>query len=285
MSKNDEGSSAAVSAAEAPAEAPSARAKALREEILGSALNLDEVAYVLGLDRTTVAKYLRENVIVGFQIGREWLVPEDELRAYVKRMIAQRRELPRGEEGIADVPVRSELRSLFGRMRRDLLVPRKQRSGGDRFDRFTQRARRVLVLAQEEAVRLSHDRIGTEHLLLGLIIEGEGVGARALANLGVDLDAARDAVEAVVGRGERPVAGEIPLTPRAKKVLELGVEEANRLRHDYIGTEHLLLGLVREGEGIGANVLINLGVSLDAARAEVKRVLTRATGHDEPGPS
>src|SRR5262245_434015 len=189
MSENDECSPAAVSAAEASAEAPSARAKALREEILGSALNLDEVAYVLGLDRTTVAKYLRENVIVGFQIGREWLVPEDELRAYVKRMIGHRRELPRGEEGISDLSVRSEPWSLFGLVRRDLLVARKPRSGADRFDRFTERARRVLVLAQEEAVRLSHDRIGTEHLLLGLIKESDGVGARALTNLGVDLNA------------------------------------------------------------------------------------------------
>src|SRR5439155_6534245 len=179
----EDGDALAVPGGDLATEAPSARAKALREEILGSALNLDEVAYVLGLDRTTVAKYLRENVIVGFQIGREWLVSEEALRAYVKGLIDQRRNQPNGEEELPEMAVHSEPWSLFGRMRRDILVARKRRAGTDRFDRFTDRARQVLVRAQDEAKRLNHDRIGTEHLLLGLIKEGEGVGARVLGNL------------------------------------------------------------------------------------------------------
>src|SRR6478752_7419703 len=115
----------------------------------------------------------------------------------------------------------------------------------DRFEKFTERARKVLTLAQEEAQRFNHNYIGTEHLLLGLVREGDGVAAKVLNNLGVELSKVRSAVEFIIGRGEKSVAGEIGLTPRAKKVIELAVEEARRLNHSYIGTEHLLLGLVR----------------------------------------
>src|SRR6266480_2736566 len=118
----------------------------------------------------------------------------------------------------------------------------------DRFDKFTERARKVLSLAQEEAQRFQHTYIGTEHLLLGIVRENEVVTAKVLSNLGVDLNKVRNAVEASIGRGDRIVLGEIGLTPRAKKVIELAVDEARRLNHHYIGTEHLLLGLVREGE-------------------------------------
>ena len=143
----------------------------------------------------------------------------------------------------------------------------------DRFDKFTQRARNVLTLAQEEARRLRHNYMGTEHLLLGLIREGEGVGAKVLSNLGVDLQRARRAVETIIGVGEHNVRGELGLTPRAKKVIELAVEEARRLGHHYMGTEHLLLGLIREGHGIAAGALESMGVSLEDAREEVDRVL------------
>ena len=146
----------------------------------------------------------------------------------------------------------------------------------ERFDKFTERARRVLTLAQEESLRFNHNYIGTEHLLLGLVRESEGVAAKVLANLGVDLKKVRSAVEFTIGRGDRPVAGEIGLTPRAKKVIELAVDEARRLSHHYIGTEHLLLGLLREGKGIAADVLGSLGVGLDDARREVVRVLSQA---------
>ncbi len=153
-----------------------------------------------------------------------------------------------------------------------------RRSGRDidRFDKFTERSRKVLSLAQEEAQRLKHNYIGTEHLLLGLVREGEGVAAKVLSNLGVDLKEARDTVEAIIGRGHRVIRGEIGLTPRAKKVIELAVDEARRLNHHYIGTEHLLLGLVREGEGIAAGALESLGVDLKKVRAETMRILGKS---------
>jgi len=146
----------------------------------------------------------------------------------------------------------------------------------DRFDKFTERARRVLTLAQEEAQRFNHNYIGTEHLLLGLVREGDGVAAKVLANLGVELNKVRSAVEFIIGRGDRAVIGEIGLTPRAKKVIELAVDEARRLNHHYIGTEHMLLGLVREGEGIAAGVLESLGVNLERVRAETTRILSQS---------
>ncbi len=145
----------------------------------------------------------------------------------------------------------------------------------DRFDKFTERARKALSLAQEEAQRLQHNYIGTEHLLLGLIREGDGVAAKVLGSLGVELDKARSSVESIIGRGDRVVLGEIGLTPRAKKVIELAVDEARRLHHHYLGTEHLLLGLVREGQGIAAGVLDNLGVSLEKVRTQTMIVLNR----------
>ncbi|MCL5266342.1 MAG: ATP-dependent Clp protease ATP-binding subunit [Chloroflexi bacterium] len=151
----------------------------------------------------------------------------------------------------------------------------------DRFDKFTERARKVLTLAQEEAQRFNHNYIGTEHLLLGLVREGDGVAAKVLANMGVELNKVRSAVEFIIGRGDRVVMGEIGLTPRAKKVIELAVDEARRLNHHYIGTEHLLLGLVREGEGIAAGVLESLGVSLDKVRAQVIHVLSQSSTYNE----
>src|ERR671922_1471552 len=153
----------------------------------------------------------------------------------------------------------------------------------DRFDKFTERARKVLQLAQEEAQRFNHNYIGTEHLLLGLVREGEGVAAKVLGNLGVELNKVRSAVEFIIGRGDRTVAGDIGLTPRAKKVIELSVDEARRLNHHYIGTEHLLLGLVREGEGIAAGVLESLGVSLDKVRSQVIYVLNQSAAYSQEG--
>jgi len=143
----------------------------------------------------------------------------------------------------------------------------------NKFDRFTKRARRVLALAQEEAQRLNHNYIGTEHLLLGLVREESGVAARVLKDLGVEPETLRKAIEEMIGRGERKVLGKIGLTPRTKRVIELAVDEARRLGHHYIGTEHLLLGLAREGEGIAVDVLRSLGVNLDRLRSETARVL------------
>jgi len=151
----------------------------------------------------------------------------------------------------------------------------------DKFDKFTERARKVLTLAQEEAQRFNHNYIGTEHLLLGLVREGDGVAARVLSNMGVQLPKVRSAVEFIIGRGETMIMGEIGLTPRAKKVIELAVDEARRLNHHYIGTEHLLLGLVREGEGIAAGVLESLGVNLEKVRAQVMQVVSQSSSYSQ----
>jgi ATP-dependent Clp protease ATP-binding subunit ClpC len=141
------------------------------------------------------------------------------------------------------------------------------------FERFTDRARRVVVLAQEEARMLNHNYIGTEHILLGLIHEGEGVAAKALESLGISLEAVRSQVEEIIGQGQSAPTGHIPFTPRAKKVLELSLREALQLGHNYIGTEHILLGLIREGEGVAAQVLQKLGADLNRARQKVVEML------------
>jgi ATP-dependent Clp protease ATP-binding subunit ClpA len=151
------------------------------------------------------------------------------------------------------------------------------------FERFTDRARRVIAMAQEEARMLDHDCIGTEHLLLGLIREGEGVAAQALESLGISLQQVRQQVEEIIGRGQRAPSGDVPFTPRAKKVLELSLREARQLDHNYIGTEHILLGLIREGQGVAAQVLVKLGADLNRVRQQVIQVLHGYQGRDEPG--
>jgi ATP-dependent Clp protease ATP-binding subunit ClpC len=152
------------------------------------------------------------------------------------------------------------------------------------FERFTDRSRRIVVLAQEEARRLDHNWIGTEHILLGLIREGEGVAARALESIGVSLDVVRQKVEEIIGRGQQAPSGHIPFTPRAKKVLELSLREALQLGDNYIGTEHILLGLVREGDGVAAQVLVTLGADLNRVREEVIQ-LVPAHPAEDPEPS
>jgi len=146
------------------------------------------------------------------------------------------------------------------------------------FERYTDRARRVVVLAQEEATMLGHNYIGTEHILLGLIHEDEGVAAKALESLGISLQAVRQQVEEVIGQGQQPLSGHFPFTPRANKVLELALREAQQLGHNYIGTEHILLGLIREGEGVAAQILVKLGADLDRVRQQVIQLL-----HSHPG--
>jgi ATP-dependent Clp protease ATP-binding subunit ClpC len=148
------------------------------------------------------------------------------------------------------------------------------------FERFTDRARRVVVLAQEEARMLNHNYIGTEHILLGLIHEGEGVAAKALESLGISLEAVRSQVEEIIGQGQQAPSGHIPFTPRAKKVLELSLREALQLGHNYIGTEHILLGLIREGEGVAAQVLVKLGADLNRVRQQVIQLLSGYQGKE-----
>ena len=148
------------------------------------------------------------------------------------------------------------------------------------FERFTDRARRVVVLAQEEARMLNHNYIGTEHILLGLIHEGEGVAAKALESLGISLDSVREQVQEIIGQGQQAPSGHIPFTPRAKKVLELSLREALQLGHNYIGTEHILLGLIREGEGVAAQVLVKLGADLNRVRQQVLQLLSGYQGKE-----
>jgi ATP-dependent Clp protease ATP-binding subunit ClpC len=154
-----------------------------------------------------------------------------------------------------------------------------------RFEKFSERARRVLTLAQEEAQSLNHSYIGTEHILLGLVREEEGAAAKVLTNLGVSLNKVRASVEFVIGRGEKPSTSETGLTPRARRVIELAIDEARYLGHNYIGTEHLLLGLLREGEGIAAGVLDSFGITLERTRAEIERVLSSGTPKSRPSRS
>ena len=148
------------------------------------------------------------------------------------------------------------------------------------FEKFTDKARRVVVLAQEEAKLLNHNYIGTEHILLGLIHEGEGVAAKALESLGIDLTAVREQVQEIIGQGQQAPSGHIPFTPRAKKVLELSLREALQLGHSYIGTEHLLLGLIREGEGVAAQVLTKLGADTNKVRQQVIQLLSGFQGKE-----
>jgi ATP-dependent Clp protease ATP-binding subunit ClpA len=172
-------------------------------------------------------------------------------------------------------PHRKE-RSMLDRLTRR----RRDRPGDDAsgrfFDRYTDRARRTVTLAQDEARGLGHNYLGTEHLLLGLLAEGQGLAWRVLDHLGVSAAAARGQVEAIIGRGQDTPAGPIPFTPRSKKVLELARKEAKRLCHNYVGTEHLLLGLVREGEGVAAQVLAGLGADRARVVEEITRMLAGA---------
>ena len=148
------------------------------------------------------------------------------------------------------------------------------------FGKFTDRARKVLTYAQDEAQRFDHNYIDTEHILLGLVREGDGTAARVLETMGVELAKVRTAIEFLIGRGDRPVVGEVGLTPQAKRVIELAIDEARRLDHHYLGTEHLLLGLVREGEGIAAGVLESVGVTLERTRTEIASL---GEYEDKPG--
>jgi hypothetical protein len=164
----------------------------------------------------------------------------------------------------------STLRSLIGNLKSGV---ESVMEGA--FNRFSDRARRVVVLAQDEARRLGHDFIGTEHLLLGLLVESEGVGAQALQGAGITLDGVRAGIEEIIGCGQGTPGGHIPFTPRAKKVLELALRESLRLNHNHIGTEHILLGLLREGEGVGVQIIAAAGVQPNQLRDSVLALLDR----------
>ena len=213
-------------------------------------LTTEDVANFLRVDVVTVRRLVLKGELPAYRVGGEYRFIGGEIENYVKRQ------------------------RVYGE---DVIFK-------DKLDRFTERARKVLSFAQEEAQRLQHNFVGTEHLLLALVREGEGVAAKSLKNLGVvDLGQIRSLVEIFVKPGEQSVDGEIGMTRRAKKVIELAVDEARRLHHHYIGTEHLLLGLLREGDGIAAKVLEKLNIDLKQARVEVVQVLTSLDlGKPEP---
>lgn len=227
-------------------------------------LTTEEVAEYFKVDVVTVRRLISRGELTAYRIGSEFRLTRDDLDSYLKmqRVAASGTTGAAGEDPETYVLGQMTLKTF---MAKDL----------NRFDKFTERARKVLTLAHQEAVELKHNYIGTEHLLLGLVREGEGVAAAVLTNLGVELHKVRDAVVAIIGLGKKEVSvvESIGLTPRSKKVIELAVMEAQLLGHHYIGTEHMLLGLIREGEGIAAKVLMDMGVQLERVRGETLQIL------------
>lgn len=235
----------------------------------------DEVAAILKVDVVTIRRLVSRGELPAYRVGNEYRFTETDLEDYLKRQRVPGRE----EAGPHAV---EESAAWWQKM----LFSRGGKGAGDRdrFDRFTAPARRVLTEAQVEAQRFQHNYIGTEHLLLGLLREKEGLAIQVLSNLGVVLNDVRARIESIIGKGERTAPGEVGLTRRARKVIELAVEEAQRIHHNYVGTEHLLLGLVREGEGIAAQVLKDIGVDLTLARAEMAKVLREGPVTPPPVP-
>jgi len=215
----------------------------------------DEVAAFLRVDVVTIRRLVNRGELTAYRVGGEYRFTQADLESYL-----QRQRISGGEEpgnNPAGMPTQ---------------IAHKVFSG-ERFAKFTDQARRVLALAQEEAQRLKHNYVGTEHLLLGLVDQDEGVAAQVLGNLGIKPGQVRSTAKAIIGQGKRFGPGEVGLTARAKKVIELAIDEAHNLGHRYIGTEHLLLGLIRQGDGIAASILSSMGADLDKVRAETIKVL------------
>ncbi|MPZ47819.1 MAG: helix-turn-helix domain-containing protein [Dehalococcoidia bacterium] len=198
----------------------------------------------LGVDKSTIYRYLREGTIPAVQLGRKWLVSEAQVVEFLDTQARMQTEVRR--KGMAP------LRNL---------------------DKFTERTRRALAAAQEEAKALNHNYIGTEHLLLGMLGISDCVAAFSLRNLGMELEATREAVVGIVGRGHAPVSGDLGLTPRAKSVIDSAVDAARRMSLNYVGTEHILLGLLEESEGVAAGILAGIDPSQQAVRGELARLL------------
>lgn len=230
----------------------------------------EEVAELLHVDPVTIRRLVNKGELSAYRIGADYRFATTDLQNYLQRqriVASAQKESGAGSSNPLDPFAQVLRKTIQGKhtIPSDLI---------SRFDRFTKRTRHVLTLAQEEARHLQHNAIGTEHLLLGLVREEGGVASEVLRNLGIEADQVRRAIEAITGRGEQIVPGEFGLTPRAKKAIELAVDEARRLTHQFIGTEHLLLGLLREGDGIAARVLVeNFGLHLGQVRTETLRVL------------
>jgi excisionase family DNA binding protein len=232
----------------------------------------EEVAEILHVDPVTIRRFVAKGEMAAYRIGSDYRFAPSDLENYLERQ-----RIPANEAGEQSSSIANDMFEQFLLWLRN--ATQSKRAGPaeltDRFDYFTERARKVMTLSTEEARRLQHSYIGTEHLLLGLVREGQGVAAQVLNNLGIELEMVRKQVESIIGHGDHIVTGEIGLTPRARRVIELAVDEARQLDHHYIGTEHVLLGLVREGKGIAAQVLESLGLKLEQVRSETMRVLSQ----------
>jgi len=227
----------------------------------------EEVAEILHVDPVTIRRLVNKGELSAYRIGADYRFAPSDLQRYLQRQRVSARE---DELGPTPNTPFGQITQLVGKA-----IQGKQLPGShDRFDRFTRRARNVLQLAQEEAQTLKHPYIGTEHLLLGLIREGGGVAAQALNNLGIELHQVRQTVAALT-HGQHLGSAEAGFTQRTKKVIELAVDEARRLDHHFLGTEHLLLGLVREGNGIAAKVIESMGIKLEQVRTEVMQVVSQ----------
>jgi excisionase family DNA binding protein len=232
----------------------------------------EEIAELLHVDPVTIRRLVNKGELSAYRIGADYRFAPSDLQNYLQRQhIVAHAQIEPGSNPNKPLDPFTQL------VRKVMQGKQGDQGSRDRFDRFTKRARHVITLAAEEAHRFQHNYIGTEHLLLGLIREGEGAAAKVLNNLGIEIEQIRHAIEAIIGRGERIVQGEVGLTHRAKRVIELAMDEARRLNHRFVGTEHLLLGLIREGEGIGAGVLESFGLQLEQVRMETLRVL-----HQQP---
>ncbi len=240
----------------------------------------EEIAELLHVDPVTIRRLVSKGELSAYRIGADYRFAPSDLQDYLQRQRISARA--QDESGISPNNPLDQFAQLLRKVIQGKHTTPSELLNG--LDLFTKRARHVLTLAQEEAQRFQHNYIGTEHLLPGLVREEEGIAAQVLSNLGIEVDQVRHAVEAIIGRGGRLVLGELGLTPRAKKVMELALEEARRLNHRLIGTEHLLLGLIREGEGIAAGVLESLGLQLEQVRTETVRVLRQHQQEQEEVP-
>ncbi len=239
----------------------------------------EEIAELLHVDPVTIRRLVNKGDLSAYRIGADYRFAPSDLQDYL-----QRQRIAAYASNESDTSSSNPLDQFTQVFRK--VIQGKHTTPSELVDRLsdqlTKQARHVLTLSQEEAQRFQHNYIGTEHLLLGLIHEGESAATEVLNHLGIEVDQVRHDVETIIGHGGRTVIGEAALTPRAKKVIEFAVDEARRLNHRFIGTEHLLLGLIREGEGIAAGVLKNLGLQLVQVRTETLQVLRQyQQGHEE----